>query len=279
MAIDRNNNENNQILIEKLRAIIYIESHKPVSERDMDLIDECVDYLMELEDDKDLTVEQISTAKENFMQLVEDKYPTENKTKAKKLRFKPFLVAACFVVLMVIANFVALACGVDTMSILKEWGNRIVEMFEGEKTDYQNITIIKEKEAITFSSVDEFLDSTELNVMYPAVLPDDIEVSIIAITGSYDSKLNYNADYFRILFSTTDPNIFININCNPDFSKNFLLNVNMPSTTINNYECYIVEKDETNQCTFVHKDITYVVQAPTYEALKTIISNFKEEKQ
>ena len=144
MSIERiNNDESNQALVEKLRAIIEIESSKPISEQDVDLIDECVDYLMELENGIELTDEELESGKKHIYMLLD-----KNKKPQKKLRFKGLLIAACLAILILLANFVALACGIDTISILKEWGHNIVEMFEGEKEEYGGVTIIKENESI-----------------------------------------------------------------------------------------------------------------------------------
>ena len=174
MSIERiNNGESNQALIEKLRAIIEFESSKPISEQDVDLIDECVDYLMELENGTELTDEELENGKKQIYMLLDKK-----KKPQKKLRFKGLLIAACLAILMLLANFVALACGVDTISILKEWGNSIVEMIQGERVEHNDISIIKDEKKM-FSSIEELGNSVDFNFLYPTLLPEDINITLI----------------------------------------------------------------------------------------------------
>lgn len=187
MSIERiNNDESNQALVEKLRAIIEIESSKPISEQDVDLIDECVDYLMELENGIELTDEELESGKKHIYMLLD-----KNKKPQKKLRFKGLLIAACLAILILLANFVALACGIDTISILKEWGHNIVEMFEGEKEEYGGVTIIKENESLSFDSLEDFEKNTNFEILIPTVFPEGIELKKVKITGSYDMNNNY----------------------------------------------------------------------------------------
>ena len=91
MSIERiNNDESNQVLVEKLKAIIEFESSKPISEQDIDLIDECVDYLMELENGIELTDEELEKGKQQIYKLLDKK----NKPQ-KQIRIKGLLIAAC----------------------------------------------------------------------------------------------------------------------------------------------------------------------------------------
>lgn len=273
MSIERiNNDESNQALIEKLRAIIEIESSKPISEQDIDLIDECVDYLMELENGIELTDEEIENGKKQIYMLLD-----KNKQPQKKLKFKGLLIAACLAILILLANLVALACGVDTVSILKEWGHTIVEMFEGEKKTYENLTVIKEGELVSFSSISDFYDDMALNVLYPSKLPDETVLTGINVTGSYDSKMNYSSEYIRIIYVTNNPQISITINTNPNFSTEYVNSPNFTVETINEINCYFDESlNDCAQCYAVIDGYTYVIKASNHSQIDLIISNLKE---
>lgn len=271
MSIERiNNDESNQALIEKLRAIIEIESSKPISEQDVDLIDECVDYLMELENGIELTDEELESGKKQIYMLLD-----KNKKPQKKLKFKGLLIAACLAILILLANFVALACGVDTISLLKEWGNRIVSMVQGEQIEYKGITILKD-EKIIFSSIEEFNNETQLEILYPTKMPANINLSIVTFGGSYDKNNNFSTEYYDIVFVTNDPQTSITIHTYPEFSNYFISNSNLIQETISGYECYLDFMDDEVQCSFVFDESSYVIRAKNYEDIKIIISNLKE---
>ncbi len=272
MSIERiNNDDSNQVLIEKLRAIIEIESAKPISEQDIDLIDECVDYLMELEHGIELTQEELEKGKQQVYKLLDGK-----KKPKKKFRFKGLLIAACLAALMILANFVALACGVDTVSILKEWGHNIIEMFEGEKEELGGVTIIKENESLSFDTIESFSSGTSFSVLCPMNLPDQVSLKKIKVTGSYDSKNNYVSTYYTVAFITNIQEVSVIVHTNPDYPKDFILDPNIEIETINGFECYISRKEMFTQCSFVNKDITYVVKAKNDLELKQIIENLRE---
>ena len=107
----------------------------------------------------------------------EDDVTTEpEKTGHKKIkripRIRKLLIAAVISVsLLLAANFAAMAMGYDSLAILKEFGDRLIEMFEGEKTEYKGITITKGGEVIAYSSVEKFYSKTEYDVLYPSKLP------------------------------------------------------------------------------------------------------------
>lgn len=272
MSIDRNSSEySNQEIIEKVRAIIDFEESKPLAERDVDLITECVDYLMELEQGVELSQEEIEKEKQKIY-----KYNQELNQPKKKHHFKGLLIAACFVALMLAANFAAMAYGVDTISILKEWGHRIVEMFEGEEAEYKGITIIKEQQPLVFTSMDDFLAETNFPILYPSSFPLDINVDVITVSGSYDNNYKYTSEYNRIMFSTNNSQISLIVDTYPGSSKDFLNDKNLQIQTINGYECYLNNVNKNIECSFVHNNISYFISSNDYNNLVIIISNLKE---
>lgn len=272
MSIERiNNDESNQVIIEKLRAVIEIESSKPTSEQDVDLIDECVDYLMELENGIELTQKELEKGKQQIYMLLNKK----NKPQ-KKLRFKGLLIAACLAVFMLLANFVALACGVDTVSILKEWGHNIIEMFDGEKEEFNGVTIIKENQILTFNSIEEFKKETSFDILAPSDFPENTKLNIISVAGSYDKNNNYVSEYFTVSFATNDPDTGVIIHTNPDYSKDFISNANLALRRIGEFDCYLYIQESMIQCTFIHKESTYIVKAKNNSDLEFIIKNLRE---
>lgn len=272
MSIERiNNDESNQVIIDKLKAIIEIESAKPISEQDIDLIDECVDYLMELENGIELTEEEIEEGKQQIYKLLDKK-----KKPQKKIRFKGLLIAACLAAMLLLVNFVAMACGVDTISILKEWGHNIVGMLEGEKEEYGGVTIIKENGSLSFDSLSDFKKSTNYDILCPTSFPEGTKLKIIKVTGSYDMNNNYISNSHSIFFVTDNPQISIIIHTNPDYPKDFMTAPGLLTEEIGGHSCYFFEEETMVQCSFIHNNMTYIVKAQNNTELRMIIENLKE---
>lgn len=215
----------------------------------------------------------------------EDDVTTEpEKTGHKKIkrihRIRKLLIAAVISVsLLLAANFVAMAMGYDSLAILKEFGDRIIEMFEGEKVDFKGHDIIKTGRNVSYSSIDEFFEKTDFDILYPSVLPDTAKIKFIKIDGSYDSNFNYTTDYQRIFYVTDKTSISIIANANPEWNKAFLTDPNNEIKTIGKYKCYISLSDYTIQTYFIYDGIVYSILTPTYDDIVTIVSNMKEYEE
>ncbi len=215
----------------------------------------------------------------------EDDVITEpEKTGHKKIKCIPqirkLLIAAVISVsLLLAANFVAMAMGYDSLAILKEFGNRIIEMFEGEREEYKGISIIKEGESISFTSIEEFYSETESDVLYSLLFPSNLQISKITVLGSYDEQLNYTSEYNRISFLSKHSNTQVIIDMNPNTQKQFLTNPNLKIKAINGHTCYIDTLEDGYEITFIHNNYVYTIKVPTYDDIVTIVSNMKEYKE
>ncbi len=279
MAIDRERNENTRLLIETLRATIYIELNKPVSERDPDLIDECVDYLMELENYADLTATQISTAKESFMQSVKNKYPEKNEAKAKKFSLKPLLIAACVIISLFIATISTAALVSDIDSIVLQFiRDKITELRGGEAVEYMGSEIIKYPEAPEeqILSLEEFLNQNH-SVLYPAELSSDIHVTEVICGKLFDSKNKCYTEYDEIIYVTSDINaVSVNAVNDPGLKENILSNSTLKSEIVNGFDCYISIEPGVAQANIIHNGYIYTINTTNYEGIIEIINGLKE---
>lgn len=231
--------------------------------------DDDVDYEFSAEFEKKMS---------DIVGRISEPQKTISKSKNHHNYLKKILVAVAIAAVLISANFVALACGIDTVSILKDWGNNIVKMVVGEKVEYKGINIIKEKESTYFDSIVEFNEKTDYNILYPSVLPEETELTKIAIVGSYDADYNYVSSYDTILFITNTPEITFVIHTNDDYPKGFITDPDVETKEINGFVCYISRIDEVVQCSFVHNGFTYVVKTLNDEDLTIIIGNLKENR-
>lgn len=268
MGIERNRNMTNEELIRYLKAVLETESEKPAAEMDVDLIDECVDYLMELENRKQLTDAEVEEA-------ISKIFAKPQKTKKSKPQYKALLIAACVAALILAVNIFALASGTDTLSLLRQFGSKVVEMFEGESFVVEDKETIKGAKAVSYDSIEEFLKEENPDVLYPTVLPGDAKISRVSISPSVING-EYSPEYKNIFYAMDDQDISVVINSHPNYPKGFLNDPNAECNNINGFECYFVEDVTFAQCYLIHKDRVYVIKAQTVEDVKIIINNLKE---
>ncbi len=205
---------------------------------------------------------------------------TENKKIKRIPRIRKLLIAAVISVsLLLTANFVAMALGYDSLAILKEFGNRIIEMFEGERVEYKGISIIKEGESISYTTINELFEQTNFDIMYPSKLSNNLENVNITVFGSYDAQLNYTSEYNRIIFLSLDLNKQVIVDMNPNGQKQFLTNPHLNIELINGHNCYIDTLENGYEATFIHKNYIYTISAPNYDDIVTIVSNMKEYEE
>ncbi len=270
------NNEDKKILAEKIRTIIFLESAKSDDEIDIDLIEECVDFLMELEGREDISKEQIELAKNKVFNSAKSNIVNIHETK-KKRSFKALLVAACIAVVLLVANFTAMAFGVDTVAILKEFGNCIVEMFAGEKDEFKGVTIIKNDVSLKYDSVEEFFKEEKLEVLYPTKFPDGVEFSHVQIVEK-ESKIETGKNYFNINFVTNSPETYMYITTEKGLFEKILQNKELNKKEIDGFTCYVKKDKFCIQYNIIHNNQVYAIVSPTEENIITIINNLREIK-
>ncbi len=268
MGIERNENISKEELIKNLRAVIRAESSKPASEMDADLVAECVDYLMELENSRRLTENEIDSEIEKIIAKMQKPCKTAP-------RFKALLIAACMAVIILSFNIFALACGTNAISLLRELGDRVVEMFDGEKIIVDDKETVKLGDVITYDSVEDFLQNETISVLYPTALPRDAKITSISLTASFAND-KYDSKYKDIDYIINNSSIHIAVYTNPNFSKGFLTDTNTEIKNINGYECYIIYLETSVQYFFVYNNNVYVVNTLTCEDAELIINNLRE---
>ncbi len=274
---NQRNNEQNKALAEKLRNIIILESEKPDSEKDIDLIKECVDFLMEVEEREDLSKEQIEEAKNKVFDSAESNIVSINKPK-KKRSLKALLIAACVVLFILVAGLVStVAFDWNDTSALNELGNKFFDMLPGERTELHDITVIQSGEAVVYKSIENFLEEKKMNVLYPTELPTGFRIEKINIfeeQGLKDSQKMYKTvQYVTNSYETSV--IFTN---DPGLKESVLENKNLSAEKINDFTCYTDNSSDSlfNQSYIIIGDITYTINAQTKDDVLLIVNNLKE---
>lgn len=160
-----NTDSENRIMIAELERIIHTEEAKPEAERDQNLIDDCVKEIAKIQGVK------AEYSEEEVAQITDSLIQTAEKTKKRK-RFTRLVagIAAMFVIVTGVT-----ACAVNPALI--NWFKMIVRMPFGAFVEQDKVTYIHQGSSEEFASIEELLSVKELNVYYPAILPDGIIIN------------------------------------------------------------------------------------------------------
>ena len=258
-----------QSLKDKLMAIILLETSKPYKEMDSDLVTECVDFLMELEEKQKLTKVEIKQKVNEIPfkgKVTAIGSYAKKKTKAKRI----FVVAAIFAVLLTIFSILVVSFTNAEDNLIDRFAQYIVgDMKPGEHKTIGNIELINPNENKTYSSIEELVRDENISILFPTWLPENNRI----MTLQY-----FEEDLLgqRYILSSENPeyavSIYIETNI-PEEAK--AIN---PSKTVGEYTVYIIGDKGIIQGDFEYNGCYYSVSAHTEEDVLKIIKNLKEIK-
>ena len=254
-------------IIKKLEAIIDSELSKPYEEIDPSLVDECVNFLMELREEKGLTDEEI-LIKVEAIPFVGKKASSESQKKKKPGIRKILPLAAILIIIAMLGSIVASSFGTDAPDVLRRIGHAIVEIFNGEKREVGEITIVKPDSSEEYGTVEELLEKEHIHILYPTYLPQESKIEKIFLT-----ETNGKAE---ILFKISGPFSF-GINLNSGISEEEE-KAYKERETVNGIPCLITYAPDWAQAVFEHNGNKYTVSDDDYGELIKIIENLEEVK-
>ncbi len=254
-----------QSLKDKLMAIILLETSKDYKEMDSDLVSECVDFLMELEEKEKLT-------KSEIVQRVND-IPFKGKVTAissytkKKIRAKRLaIVAAVLAAIIALFGIFAIASENEFGDFLSKIGFDIYGLFEDGKIELDGVTVYKPDEQETYSSVEEFIKNEELDILYPTWLPENEKI-VNVIYQVYGDTETY-------IFQCNNSLHGMKVKLNAEVTEK--LKDNNIEKEIDNLTVYIKYTDQSIQANFEYGNNCYNVNSDTEENLIKVIENLKE---
>lgn len=124
------------------------------------------------------------------------------------------------------------------------------------------ITIIKGNSSQRFNSLEEFLKSQELSILYPDKLPQNTKLTKITLADIDDNE------YIALNFNRGD----ITVSIKP-IGK--IIEDHSHLEIINGFSCYIYQYDEMYQAILYHEGKEYVFTSNAREDLIFIIKNLK----
>ncbi len=171
--------------IQWLCQIIDNETDKPEDEMDLALIGECSAYLREL---SDKAAEATKEQKKRILQQIKAHH---NQTATKSANvLRPRWKTVRKVVGIAIAAVLLLTLTLTVIAKVKGYSNaweyvkeniqRIVGLDAGDRMNEGEITLIKNDGVVVYKSIEELLKSEGLDILYPAELPDGVQITKIS---------------------------------------------------------------------------------------------------
>ena len=175
---------------------------------------------------------------------------------------KVWLVAAIVALLISAATITASAFGFNVFECFRE----VIGLSAGEKVDKGTVTLINRGEAKEYDSIEELLEAENINILYPSVLPEGIEITTINIKEGTNS-----GNFIQVLTNDAQTNIVIYTN---RLESNSSFN-GCEEHRFNGYTFYV--RKELNSAYCYSNDCYYSIQSNSYNNLLLIIENIKEK--
>jgi uncharacterized protein YejL (UPF0352 family) len=171
-------------MIAELEQIIQAEEAKPVAERDVDLIDDCIHEIAELKGVR-------SEYSDKEIDRITDKLVKAAEKEKKRKRFIRLAagIAAAFVIVTGVT-----ACAVNPALI--NWLAKVVRIPFGDTINSEAITYTNQGITQEYWNIKDFLKAEELDIYYPSILPDNVHLV------SIDRFMNSGQNYYVFLYSS-----------------------------------------------------------------------------
>ena len=258
--------------IQWLCQIIDNETDKPEDEIDFALIGECSAYLREL---SDKAAEATKEQKQRILQQIKAHHNQTATKSAKVLRPKwrkmGKIVAIAATVAAILLSTLTVLAKVNGYSnaweYVKENLQRIAGMDAGDRVNEGNITLIKGEESIAYSSIEELMQTEGYDILYPATLPEGIEITKV-------SQQIVSEDYAIYSMQFTAPDLSVMISNQNNLSQEDL--EKHESITTTNMQFYIKQLPNGLYQAIGYDDkYEYIISFNDYDELTMILNGMK----
>ena len=258
--------------IQWLCQIIDNETDKPEDEMDFALIDECSAYLREL---SDKAAEATKEQKQRILQQIKAHHNQTAKHVAKVLRpnWRKIgrIVAIAAAVATILVSTLTVLAKVNGYSsaweYVKENVQKIIGLDAGDRVNEGEITLIKNDGVVAYKSIEELLEKENLDILYPAELPNGVHITKISQQIISEEKIVYS-------YRFTDQAISVAVSTVPRFSQKDLEMYDIiESSTMT---VYLVQKRD-GYCQIVGYDgkYEYLICSNDYDVLINILNSMK----
>lgn len=271
VTVSNSDNNRNQ-LIEHLYAVLNTEMEKPYEEIDADFIEVCVELILELQG-KNFTLsnEEIEelVRKIPFVEVADFEAIQQSKKKKLKKR-KILLIAAIIAILCTLLAVISSGRFVDYWhSVMNEKFGSVFNVPVGETYTEDNEEFFYAGNSVKYTSVQNFFEKEDYDVLLPNKLPADIELIDINILN-YDNSIIV---HFNSVITAYDIHLDVQL-------PQKIIDIANETVTINGLICYIYQSDSLNtvQIYFEHNGNYYLIGGTNRQILLDIIENLEELK-
>lgn len=258
-------------LINFFEFLLDEEISKPMGKMNSEAVDNYIKILLHLQDKHvELSPEFIDEQVRKIFHPEEAAPPEAVKTTKKQInKKKVWLVAACIAILVALFSIVSVANDWDVFDFLSEKFGSVFAVPVEEKQEYNGITITNHGKNTNYKTVEEALEKENIDVLYPAVLPEGLSTTDIMIFK--EDSLN------KMSYSFNDSNLY----SYTIFDNKLPTDTEYEATEIieiNSITCYICNMPDINctQIEFEYEGNTYFFSHSDKEVLIEIIENLEE---
>ena len=246
----------NMSMIAELERIIRTEEAKPETERDTDLIDDCIREIAELKGVKaDFSDEEVEEITDKLIK-------TANKEKKRKRSTR---FAAGIAVAVVFVTGIT-ACTINPR--LANWFSKIVRLPFGTIEEQQSVTYIHQNATEEYNDIESLLRTKNLNVYYPTIFPEGIKVKHVEAMDYDGSRI--------IAFRFSSDSFHYSVQLDYTISTG---NNEIVSEINSNGFCFdVFEKDDHYISYAVLDGNTYIIQAESLDDLILVIGGLRKEQ-
>ena len=266
-------NQDKLKLIHFLNFVCDYEASKPLEEMNEELIDSCVDVLLELQDKHvnhspefiDEQVRKIFHKEETETTEPESVKPVKKQINKKKV----WLVAACIAILVALFSIVSFSSERSVVDVLEDFLGTYEFIPFGKEVDVGEETYGKASDSRKYDTIAVAVEKEKINLLSPKEETGEISLQKIVF-------YNQNTDNC-ILYIFENNNISIDVIVNRNINQN-TINVCNESLSINNTTYYLCTIKETNQIQayFIHNNNFYTVTCYDKDLLIEILENMEE---
>ena len=272
---DFNNNSDNQEFIKKLELLRDLEAEKPVEEMDVSLVMACVELILELRGETvNFTPEEVEE-KVRKIPFVEETTtlntpPKSVKGRSTKVKSRKILLIAAIISIL-IAIFATISVAFE-WNIFDELKNRFGTVFDvpvNQEIDVNGVSVFRYGEDKDYTDIEVALKTERINVLYPSNLPMDTDIKKLLFYQENGKE--------KVAFVFYDENLLYSITLKQQLSDD-IKSVANEILEIKEFECYVVDKTETNetQIYFEYNKNVYKLMYNNKQDLIEIIENLKE---
>ena len=258
--------------IQWLCQIIDNETDKPEDEIDFALIGECSAYLREL---SDKAAEATKEQKRRILQQIKAHH-NQTATKTAKIlrpnwRKMGRIVAIAATVAALLLSTLTVLAKVNGYSnaweYVKENAKIFFNMSPGSKAKDGEITLTKHDGVVSYSSIEDLLQTEGYDIMYPSDLPDGVKITKISEQIISDERTVY-------CYLFNDENIFITISTERRFSRETLSKYEKLENV--SLDAYLVKEMIGDfQVVAYSNKYEYSIRCYNYDALITVLNGMK----